>query len=106
MIIQIFENFCIWYIAIKKKENKNGLGFFYLQLSYIYGLYRFKNNNQKNNYYYDDYNELFIMFIILISSFIIYLISLFFGRHLNNKINKDDNKTKTKNNSNEIMNGF
>ena len=47
MIIQIFENFCIWYIAIKKKENKNGLGFFYLQLSYIYGLYRFKNNNQK-----------------------------------------------------------
>ena len=46
------------------------------------------------------------MFIILISSFIIYLNSLFFGRHLNNKINKDDNKTKTKNNSNEIMNGF
>ena len=47
------------------------------------------------------------MFIILISSFIFYLyITLFFGRHFNNKKDNDNNKTKVKKMSNEIMNGM
>ena len=47
------------------------------------------------------------MFIISISSFVIYLFfSLFFGRHFHNQMNKDSNKTNVKKVSNEVKNGM
>jgi len=91
----------------QKKLVPKLIGYFFLQLSSIYSIKIFDINNIKKNNYSNDYNELVIMFIILISSFAFYLfITLFFGRHFNNKKNEDNNKTKVKKISNEIMNGM
>ena len=91
----------------QKKLVPKLIGYFFLQISSIYSIRRFNINSINKNNYYNDYNELVIMYIILISSFIFYLfITLYFGRHINNKINKDNNKTKVKKISNEITNGM
>ena len=102
---------CKWfsdYISseVQKKMISKFFGYAFLQLSSIFNLKKFKDNNKENNYY-EDYNELRKMFIISISSFVVYLFfSLFFGRHFHNQMNKDNNKTNVKKVSNEVKNGM